>query len=69
MQRWEYAELLWGGRDRGAVRMVTFTHRAERWEPLDRGACLETVRRLGDEGWEMVSAVGDIDTSYAGSML
>jgi hypothetical protein len=50
--RWEYARLESG--DSGIS--VLFTHR-ESWTGLAPEAFFETLRRLGDEGWELVAAL------------
>jgi len=52
MTRWEYARL--ESSDRGIG--VIFTHRPA-WTGLAPEAFFETLRRLGDEGWELVSAL------------
>jgi hypothetical protein len=50
--KWEYARLESGPDGVGVV----FTHR-EPWTGLPPEAFFDTLRRLGDEGWELVSAV------------
>ena len=52
MQRWEFGLLTWG---EGKTE-VGFTHH-ERWRGLAQEEFWEVLRRLGDEGWEMVSAL------------
>ena len=50
--RWEYARL--ESTDRGIS--VVFTHR-EAWTGVPPEAFFDTLRRLGDEGWELVAAL------------
>jgi hypothetical protein len=52
MQKWEYAWLEWAGEAKGAHRAVTFSHR-DPWDKLG-GTLPDLVRRLGDDGWELV---------------
>ncbi|MDQ3700042.1 MAG: hypothetical protein M3442_03865 [Chloroflexota bacterium] len=52
MTKWEYARL--ESTERGVS--VVFTHR-EPWAGLASSAFFETLGRLGDEGWEVVSAL------------
>lgn len=52
MTKWEYARL--ESTERGVS--VVFTHR-EPWAGLEASAFFETLGRLGDEGWEVVSAL------------
>ncbi len=52
MTKWEYARL--ESTERGVS--VVFTHR-EPWTGLAPSAFFETLGRLGDEGWEVVSAL------------
>ena len=58
MQKWEYAQLEWLVGP-GSRRSVEFTH-SKKWEPLGDGLAMfwATLRRLGEEGWEMVHAGG-----------
>lgn len=51
MQRWEFALLTWS-REKTEV---GFTHH-ESWRSLAPEDLWDTLRRLGDEGWEMSSA-------------
>jgi hypothetical protein len=50
--RWEYARLESAP---GGVNVV-FTHH-ESWTGLPAEAFFDTMRRLGDEGWELVTAI------------
>jgi hypothetical protein len=50
--RWEYARL---ESTPGGVNVV-FTHH-ESWTGLPAEAFFDTMRRLGDEGWELVTAI------------
>lgn len=50
MQKWEYAHLFIG--DGAMPERVRFSHR-EDWTGIRSD--LEVMRRLGDEGWEMVT--------------
>ncbi len=52
MTRWEYARL--ESSDAGIN--VRFTHR-QAWTGLAPEAFFETLRKLGDEGWELVAAL------------
>jgi hypothetical protein len=52
MTKWEYARLL--SQETGLN--VVFTHRPA-WTGLAPEAFFETLRRLGDEGWELVAAI------------
>lgn len=52
MTRWEYARL----ESRTAGVNVVFTHQPP-WTGLSPDAFFETLRRLGDEGWEVVSVL------------
>jgi hypothetical protein len=52
MTKWEYARL--ESRETGVN--VVFTHRKP-WVGLSPDSFFETLRRLGDEGWELVSAL------------
>ena len=52
MTRWEYARLS----STGAGVDVVFTHR-EAWPRQGADEFFATLRRLGDEGWEMVAAL------------
>jgi hypothetical protein len=52
MTRWEYARL--ESTDQGVG--VVFTHR-EAWPKQGPEAFFATLRQLGDEGWELVSAL------------
>ena len=54
MQKWEYAILIFWG-IAGWTRRVEFTHH-DKWEPIGKEDLLPTLRRLGEEGWELVSA-------------
>ncbi len=52
MIKWEYARL--ESTDGGVS--VVFSHR-QPWPGLAADAFFETLRRLGDDGWELVSAL------------
>ena len=52
MTRWEYARL--ESTDQGIN--VRFTHR-QGWTGLTPEAFFDTLRKLGDEGWELVAAL------------
>ena len=52
MTRWEYARL----ESTAAGISVVFTHR-QPWVGLAPEAFFDTLRRLGDEGWEVVAAL------------
>ena len=52
MARWEYARL--ESSDNGIS--VVFTHR-QAWTGLAPESFFDTLRRLGDEGWELVTAL------------
>jgi hypothetical protein len=52
MNRWEYARL--ESTAKGVN--VVFSHR-EAWTEIAPDAFFDTLRRLGDEGWELVSAM------------
>ena len=65
MQKWEYAELVWYDSvtsedeedeedDDEVSGTLSFSHREEA-EEFGEGAFWDTMRRLGDEGWELVS--------------
>lgn len=52
MQRWEFALLSWGA----GLTEVGFTHH-DSWRELPGEEFWDTLRRLGDEGWELVSVI------------
>lgn len=52
MQKWEYAFLYWH-QERPALRSVWFTN-GEEWSLAGDEDLRPTVKRLGEEGWEMV---------------
>ncbi len=61
MQKWEYLRLDWMGLGGDPYpQNLTFSHReppwAENYEGWPKG-WKETMRRLGDEGWELVVSV------------
>jgi hypothetical protein len=61
MQSWEYAEFLWqNSPEPTARRYVAFTHH-DAWQLDETGQFWATLRRLGEEGWELVSAVQQPD--------
>ncbi len=61
MQRWEYARFYYRAAkpefDVATGGRVTFSHGTEgsAWE-IARGATWDAIRRLGDDGWELVAA-------------
>lgn len=52
--KWEYAMLSWWGANKGAHRELIFSH----WPAMLKidGSLADLLRRLGDDGWEMVNA-------------
>lgn len=52
MTKWEYARL----ESRAAGVNVVFTHRKP-WGGIGADAFFDTLRKLGDEGWELVAAM------------
>ncbi len=58
MPAWEYARLFYvfGQPARGKPELghVAFTHHKEGWD-IAEGEVWETLRRLGDESWELVT--------------
>jgi hypothetical protein len=52
-QQWEYAEFFFQG-GVGKHRTVRFTHQ-EDWTKIGGDELVATLRRLGEEGWEMVT--------------
>ena len=52
MRSWEYALLTWSSDET----KVGFTHH-ESWRKLNGEEFWDVLRRLGDEGWEMVSVL------------
>lgn len=52
MTRWEYARL----ESRASGVNVVFTHR-QPWTGLSADSFFDALRRLGDEGWEVVSVL------------
>lgn len=51
---WEYAIMVWDGENRDDYRIVRFSHR-QAWSPIDGDAYMQTMRELGDEGFELVT--------------
>lgn len=51
---WEYAILIWDGEARDDYRIVRFSHR-NAWSPIGANEYMDTLRELGDEGFEMVT--------------
>jgi hypothetical protein len=55
---WEYARLSFAfgqpAKDKPEQGHVAFTHHGEGWE-IPEGEVWETLRRLGDEAWELVT--------------
>ena len=52
ISRWECACLTWSKED-----MKVGFARHESWRTLDVDEFWDTLRRLGDEGWEMLSTI------------
>ncbi len=62
-QKWEYAQLQWSGHSQSPSEgVVTYAQRREDENISDEGLW-EALRRLGEEGWEMV---GFAEQSYTG---
>jgi hypothetical protein len=61
-QRWEYAQLRWHGTGRGDIREVTFSHEPA-WGRLGKDELEATLKRLGDDAWEMVGVSGTTNWS------
>ncbi|MFN8590493.1 MAG: hypothetical protein U0031_03445 [Thermomicrobiales bacterium] len=51
---WEYAIMVWDGDGRDDYRIVRFSHR-QAWTPIAGSEYLQTLRELGDEGFELVT--------------
>lgn len=51
---WEYAFLIWDGDGPDDYRIVRFSHR-QAWTPLAGNEYMQTLRELGDEGFELVT--------------
>lgn len=51
---WEYAIMIWDGEGRDDYRIVRFSHR-NAWSPISANEYMDTLRELGDEGFEMVT--------------
>jgi hypothetical protein len=51
---WEYAVLIWDGDGRDDYRIVRFSHR-QAWTPIAGNEYMQTLRELGDEGFELVT--------------
>jgi len=62
MQKWEYLRLDWAGLGGDPYPLkLTFSHREPPWAENHEGwprGWKETMRRLGDEGWELVVVDG-----------
>ena len=54
MQKWEYAQINWEGAGMGKHRSVEFTHH-ESWTKVGGNELFPLLRRLGEEGWELVA--------------
>ena len=68
-QHWEYAQLIYLTTAAENHVSVHFTHQ-ERWPDSD--ALWESLRRLGDEGWEMIGPpvpLPQVETEVTGYML
>ena len=53
-QPWEYAVMVWDGEADNAYRIVRFSHRSA-WSPIAGNEYMQTLRELGDEGFELVT--------------
>ena len=51
---WEYAIMVWDGEGQDDHRIVRFSHRNV-WSPLAGNDYIQTLRELGDEGFELVT--------------
>lgn len=51
---WEYAVMIWDGDGREDYRIVRFSHR-QAWTPIGGNEYMQTLRELGDEGFELVT--------------
>lgn len=51
---WEYAIMIWDGEGRDDFRIVRFSHR-DAWTPISGNEYMQTLRELGDEGFELVT--------------
>ena len=51
---WEYAFMIWDGDGENQRRVVRFGHRSD-WSPIAGNEYMQTVRELGDEGFELVT--------------
>lgn len=51
---WEYAIMVWDGDGRDDYRIVRFSHR-DAWTPLSGSEYMQTLRELGDDGFELVT--------------
>ena len=51
---WEYAVLVWDGEGSDDQRIVRFSHR-NAWTPIAGDEFIQTLRELGDEGFELVT--------------
>ena len=70
MQRWEYARFIWGGEEARDPRRVGFTY-GDPWS-VGSDDFWATMRRLGDEGWELISTAkiaGSSERPYTESWI
>ena len=51
---WEYAIMVWDGDAADAHRVVRFSHRSA-WSPIGGNEYIQTLRELGDAGFELVA--------------
>ncbi len=51
---WEYAVMVWDGEGSDDYRVVRFSHRSA-WSPIAGNEYMQTLRELGDEGFELVT--------------
>ncbi len=56
MQRWEYAIWYWRRYERDGVRRVIFTHQPASDADVTEEDIQTTLRRLGDQGWELAGS-------------
>ena len=56
MPRWEIANIQWEGVTLGKRRYVDFSHRPK-WDKIGGDQLMETMRQLGDMGFELVGQV------------
>ena len=54
--KYEYALLHWKGDGPGQQREIVYSHRAKAGK-ISGNALADTLRHMGEEGWQMVSAM------------